>query len=709
MDFGSIIEPQKEKGFAVEDSFSPKVEVKKEIVVEGLGLEEKGALSNNIVCDILEKPSVSKFDLNGELFASEKEAQIYHKKVLEANRDDDYLASNVPPSTLTTYKTQALKFFNFLQLRVDLSAEERRILNKWDPSKHVAFPFVLGRDKLLAAFLQDRYVDFEKKNLKVYPEVRKTHAYISNSFDFHNVDGFETIKGKRLRWPCVQKLWKKMKKSSHFRNYSPVENNCRPVTVEENLILDQRVVDLNCPKSVQAQLVIRLNLSNACRPATLRRLNFHLTKIHENFESSLSRPRGEIVAVVLKANQNGFAGKMIADQSFKVVCDCELGTGHDRNSPHSGCPVHLLELQLENLKKEEVRLQEERKFLKEKIENAKTKEKQPKSLVSWEKRYLIVCDCLSRYTHTSLIRTPRYSSKKDGKNCVGFKCSPAHSELDYIQKVVSETLGRPFKYYDGRKSACNILLDEDLNGELKVKEDLVAKTITHNDTKTMKKFYLRQKSKTSFKALEAFSLIKKRVDMGLNKQKEATFFAKEKKRLIEIKKARLIELKQKRDQLQQIVSKKTKFEKEKVPIGQPCQPSKKEDPQRPSPKQVKKTEQNVQFESYDPSQCLSQNSLVKNNVYVSPTKIEQESGSEEEDFPFSEKETVSSLPSGCATMPPPPPPLPSRKRKILAICPPPKRRRLSDEEESRLFQQQQSFLQLMVKQQEKFQEKVLNN
>ena len=194
--------------------------------------------------------------------------------------------------------------------------------------------------------------------------------------------------------------------------------------------------------------------------------------------------------------------------------------------------------------------------------------------------------------------------------------------------------------------------------------------------RTLNRFYLKSKTKVSWKAQESFAIIKKKVSLGLNK-KSTRFFGEQKQKIVEALRA------QKPEQKIEVQKEKRFFGKKKVNLK-------------------------TKTEDFDPSQILSQNALVNNGFHVEGAEQDIASSGEEEDSSFfSDLETFSSpklpsVPKLATRRPPPPPPERKRKHSVNGIFTARKRSRNVFSTQAR--GQQESFYSLLFAHQERMQQ-----
>ena len=87
---------------------------------------------------------------------------------------------------------------------------------------------------------------------------------------------------------------------------------------------------------------------------------------------------------------------------------------------------------------------------------------------------------------------------------------------------MTSCIGRPFKFYDGRKTGPNIVKKDARKLGMQVSNDEIAKLMTRNKPETLAKFYLLPDTGDEhFKAVDALNLVRSAHSLGY-KQNQST-------------------------------------------------------------------------------------------------------------------------------------------------------------------------------------------
>ena len=163
-----------------------------------------------------------------------------------------------------------------------------------------------------------------------------------------------------LSYPEFTKTWVGLTKTPEFVDgVRPKERDI--LTLSEINQFKKTPLDLNNLQEVQWRAIMLCNISGACRPMTLKRLDWREFKFVTVEEDGVLRARVTISPPKSKTNQFGSNSfENIKDQRVSFTCGCPLGCAHDATYTvllfswmlfvFKPCDVTVLVKQHENMK-----------------------------------------------------------------------------------------------------------------------------------------------------------------------------------------------------------------------------------------------------------------------------------------------------------------------------------------------------------------------
>lgn len=386
-------------------------------------------------------------------------------------------------------------------------------------------------DECFSTFLVWCWNLAEKKHISIYNLCRKAHSYLAHVIKKIGLKGFLAVGSNEASvWPRTEEVWKSMKIKDEFVYHDSVKEN-QILTLEEDAKVSNRLVDMSSPADVQMQLIFHLNVSSACRPGTMKNLDSTVTKSWEIEEDGITRKRAYAKSFKFKTNPQGAPKAEKEKQTFRLVCECKLGSDH--NQENAMCPVALLDKHLENLQKSDI--ESEKKIITLEAKLQKQKKRSPpaqKAILKTEKSLSSIKQLFNQKSLTPLLRRGLFKKDENGELLsIGFHPCAGNSIYNHTKEMIQKEIDRPFTYYDGRKTSCNKLTYEAPKIGIHLDPKEIADNITHNQVKTMQKHYINH-DPARFKATEAFALVRAAHKVGLNEKLQPVSFMHQKRALM---------------------------------------------------------------------------------------------------------------------------------------------------------------------------------